>query len=132
MATNTISQNKQGTIVSQLTYADTGTITIGYMPANAVLQDLKVFVATAWDSSTSDAMTIGHGAFGSTSADVDEFEAAIDLQSAGNASLTILQLGQEISTTDNVPITVSITNTGTGLSAGVATVIFTYVQQGTA
>ena len=61
-------------------------------------------------------------------ADVDEFEASIDLTGTGDLSLTLLQVGQVLSTTDPVPVTISYTSAGTAPTAGAATVIFTYVQ----
>ena len=129
MASNYINQQPVGVISSDITFADTGTVEIGNLPPGATVIDVKAYVLTAYDSSTSDSLSIGHGAFGSTAADVDEFEAAIDLQATGNAALTILQLGQVISATDNVPVTVTTTSTGTGLSAGAATIVVTYVQR---
>ena len=129
MATITTSQQSMTTIVADVTYADTGTVSMGNLPPGAVVQDIKVFATAAWDSSTSDVMTIGHGAFGSTSADVDEFEASIDIQATGLIALTPLQLGVVLSSTDNVPLTFTITNTGTGLSAGALTIMLTYVQK---
>lgn len=129
MATNSINYQQVTTIQSDITFADTGTVEIGNLPPGSVLQDLKVFVTAVYDSVTSDSLSVGHGAFGATAADVDEFEAAVDLQAAGNAALTILQLGQVISATENVPITVSTTSAGGGLSAGTATILFTYVQK---
>ena len=129
MATNTQTVQPLTTIISDITFADTGTVEIGSIPPGAILVDLKVFVGTVYDSVTSDSLSVGHGAYGNTAADVDEFETAINLQSAGNASLTILQLGQVISATDNVPITVSTTSVGGSLSAGAATVLFTYAQK---
>ena len=110
--------------------AAASTTTIGYLPPNAVMSDIKVDVQTVFDSVTSDVFTIGHGAFGSTSADVDEFEASIDVKTAGGRiALTLLQGGAVISATESVPITVTYTPTGGSTSAGSATVIFEYTQQ---
>lgn len=129
MATNSINQQPVGVITSDITFADTGTIVIGNLPPGAVLIDLKVFVSTVYDSVTSDVFSIGHGAFDGTAADVDEFEAAVDVTNAGNIALTVLQLGQVISSTTNVPLTVTTVSVGGSLSAGAATVVFTYSQK---
>ena len=129
MATNTVNVQQVGKIISDITFADTSTFSIGNLPPKAVVTDIKVYVLTAFDTSVSDSLSIGHAAFGSTSADTDEFEAAVDLQSAGNAALTILQLGQELSSELNVGLTATITSSGTGLAAGAATIVVEYVQK---
>ena len=110
--------------------AAASTATIGYLPPNAVMTNMHVDVQTAFDSGTSDTLTIGHGAFGSTSADVDEFEAAVDVKTAaGRIALTALQGGAVISASDSVPITVTYTPVGTAATAGTCTVVFEYLQQ---
>jgi len=129
MATNSINQQPVGKIISDITFADTGTFDIGNLPPKAVVTDIKVYVLTAFDSVTSDSLSIGHAAFGGTSADTDEFEAAIDLQSAGDASLTLLQIGQELSSELNAGLTATVTSVGGSLAAGAATIIVEYVQK---
>lgn len=115
-------------ILADLTFDDTGTVTIGHLPPKARMKSIKVFVSTAYNSATSDTLTIGHGAFGSTSADPDEFEASINLQTAGDAGLTLLQVGQQLSADVPVPITLTTTGVGTAATAGAATVIFEFIQ----
>lgn len=116
-------------ILADITFADTGTTTIGYLPPGARLFQIKVQVTTQFDSGTSDVLTIGHGAYGTTAADPDEFEADVDLDNAaGDIAVTQLRMGEAISTTDTVPVTITYTSTGTAPTAGAATVIFTYIQ----
>jgi hypothetical protein len=129
MPTNTVTQQMLTTVISDITFADTGTFNIGNLPPNAVLVDLKVNVTTAFDSATSDSLAIGYGAAGGVTADDDAFETAIDLQSTGNATLTLLNVGQAIDTGINLPLTAKVTSAGGSLSAGAATVVFTYAQK---
>lgn len=129
MATNNVTQQPLTAITSDITFSDTGTIEIGSIPPGSVLVDAKVNVTTAYDSATSDSLSIGYGAFGSTSADTDAFEAAIDLQSTGNAALTLLNVGVAIDSDVNVPITLTTTSVGGSLAAGAASVIFIYAQK---
>lgn len=129
MATNAINQQPVGVITSVITNSDTGTFEIGNLPPKAVIIDIKVAVKTAFDSATSDSLALGYGAFDGTSADDDAFEAAVDLQATGNASLTILKLGEAISGVSNVPVTAKVTSAGGSLSAGEANIVITYVQK---
>ena len=129
MATNNITQQPLTTVISDITFSDTGTFEIGNLPPNAILVDLKVNVTTAFNSVTSDSLAIGYGAAGGVSADDDAFETAVDLQSAGNASLTILKVGEVIDSGINLPLTAKVTSAGGSLSAGAATILFTYAQK---
>ena len=129
MSTITKTQQPLTIMAADLTFADTGTITIGNLPPNAGVAYITIANSAAWNSSSSDAMTIGYGAFGSTAADVDYFETAIDLQATGEISLTRLGVGKEVSSTANVPVTITITSAGTGLSTGAGTVIVAYFQR---
>lgn len=105
------------------------TTQIGVLPEDAYMNDIKVTVTTAFDSGTTDTLTIGHGAFGSTAADPDFFEAAIDVKTAaGIIALTLLNRHEAISASDGVPITITYTPVGTAATAGAAKVIFEFVQ----
>ena len=114
---------------ADIVFGDEGTETIGFLPPNAVVTDIKVFGVTAFDSGTTDVLTIGHAAFGSTAADVDEFEATIDLTGTGDLSLTLLQLGQVLSADEPVGVTYTYTSAGTAPTAGAATIMIEYFQQ---
>ncbi len=105
------------------------TTEIGVLPEDAFMNDIKVTVLTAFDSGTSDTLTIGHGAFGSTAADPDFFEAAIDVKTAaGIITLTLLNRHVAISASDGVPITMTYTPVGTAAAAGDVKVIFEFAQ----
>ncbi len=104
------------------------TTEIGVLPEDAYMNDIKVTVTTAFDSGTSDVMLIGHGAFGSTAADPNFYETAIDVSSAGIITLTLLNRHEAISAVGGVPITMTYTPVGTAATAGAAKVVFEYAQ----
>jgi hypothetical protein len=105
------------------------TTTIGHLPVGAIPVKLDVYSVVAHDNGTSATGTVGIGAFGSTSADVDYFEAAIDLKSAaGTITTTDLKMGAVVSSTDSVPITFTNTTLGTVGTAGTTNVQLVYIQ----
>lgn len=128
MSTNKLSVQPLGIVTSDITFSDTGTFEIGNLPPNAKVIDIKVNVVTAFDSVTSDSLAIGYGAAGGVTADDDAFETAVDLQSAGNASLTMLNIGQVIDSSINLPLTGKVTSVGGSLAAGAASIVVSFVQ----
>lgn len=104
------------------------TTEIGVLPEDAYMNDIKVTVIVASDAGTTDTLTIGHGAFGSTAADPDFFETSIDFKAAGIATLTLLKRHEVISNSDGVPITVTQTPVGTAATVGSAKVVFEFNQ----
>lgn len=104
------------------------TTQIGVLPEDAFMNDIKVTVTTAFDSGTSDTMIVGHGAFGSTAADPNFYETAIDVSNAGIITLTLLNRHEAISAVGGVPITITYTPVGTAATAGAAVVVFEYAQ----
>ena len=114
---------------ADIVFGDEGTETIGFLPPNAVVFNIKVSVQTAFDSGTTDVLTIGHAAFGSTALDVDEFEASIDLTGTEDLTLTLLRLGVVLSADLSVGVTYTYTSAGTAPTAGAATIMIEYFQQ---
>ena len=104
------------------------TTEIGVLPEDAYMNDIKVTVTTAFDSGTTDTMIIGHGAFGSTAADPNFYETAIDVSSAGIITLTLLNRHEAISAVGGVPITMTYTPVGTAATAGAAVIVFEFAQ----
>lgn len=129
MATISGFDNKKSSFIVDITFSDTGTFSIGNLPSNSLVTDIKVFVSTAFDSGTSDSLSIGIGAYGSVSADSDYFETAVDLQSAGNATLTKLNQLQVLEANEPVPLTGTISSNGSAVSAGVAHIEIEYIQK---
>lgn len=119
---------KVQSIAYELTYADYGSqqtadVEIGVLPPNAIPVNIYVDVKTAFNSTTSDTLTLG------TSDDTNRFEASIDLQSTGRASLTLLTMGEVVSATANTTIVAAIAaGSATIATAGSARVVLEYVQ----
>jgi hypothetical protein len=115
------------TVPAQLTATAT-TTTIGALPVGAIPVKLDVYSVVAHDNATSATGTVGTAAFGSTAADVDHFEAAIDLKSAaGTVATTDLNMGDSISDTESVSVTFTNTTVGTG-TVGETLVELVYIQ----
>jgi len=129
MATKTITAQPLTAVINDITFSDTGTFNIGNLPPKAVVLKVDINVTTAFNSATSDAITIGYGAFGSTAADPDAFAASTDLQSAGVATVSPLLIGEEIESELNVPLTATISSAGGSLSAGAVSVVVQYAQK---
>lgn len=121
MATIKAYDNKESVFITDFTFSDTS-FNLGELPVGAVVTDIKVFVETAFNSATSDSLKIG------TSDDDDYFETAIDLQSTGDASLTLLKQLQVVSSTEATTLTGAVTSVGGSLSAGVGHIAISYIQ----
>lgn len=101
-----------------ITYANTTSFHIGYLPPNAYISKIRVLVPTTF---TDGVLDIG-----------DDTTAAlyandIDLDTTGEASVTATtQWGAVQSTTDQTEVKGIIVATGTGLSGGAAKIVVEY------
>lgn len=94
------------------------------VPAGAIVIGGYVYVSTAFDSTTSDALDIGDGD------DVDRYTATpIDLQSTGVTALDVT--GYKYTAQDNIDIQWTAGSTGTA-TAGQFEVVVEYIVEGRA
>jgi hypothetical protein len=112
-----------------LTQNGTSTVTVPvYLPSGSQITTFNIDTTTAWNSGTSDALTIGLAAAGT------DFVSSTSVATAGRASITYTaaQLAAMLlvgSTPSNgVPIYITVTPTGTAASAGSTTVTVFYIQ----
>ena len=88
------------------------------LPLGAVVTGGYYIIDTAFDSGTSDAITIGDAD------DVDEYHADADAQAAVVSALTVT--GIEV-TADNTAVNIILTSVGTAATAGAGRLILEYV-----
>jgi len=108
---------------ARFTFADLGSFAALDLPANHRILDITVDIVEVWDSVTSDALEIG------TQADPDLLGDVADLQVPGRSIVTP-DAAQTIIWTDigaqDVPVFLTITSVGGGLSTGIADLIIRY------
>ena len=104
-----------------IAYTDTAVLTVGVIPAGAIVVGAGVVVSTAWNSGTSDVLDIG------TSGDGDGFATDLSLRTIGNIVWDELATSNDLYSTSDVTITCQAASTGTAASAGVGHVYVTYI-----
>nr|BDD44687.1 hypothetical protein 17 [Legionellales bacterium] len=98
---------------------DTSSTTIGYLPANAYITDIKVLVTTAFDAGV--VIDIGD------SSTANLFSNDVDPTSTGAATVTLTaQAGVVQSTTDQTAVTFIVVAGGSTLQAGAAKIVVEY------
>lgn len=102
-------------------YTDTSTVTIGKLPAGAIVVGAGVIVTTAWDSGTSDVLDIG------TSGDGDGFATDLSLQTIGNIVWDELATSNDLYSTSEVTITAAVASVGTAATAGAGEIYIQYI-----
>ncbi len=102
-------------------YTDTSTITVGKLPAGAIVVGAGVVVSTAWNSGTSDVLDIG------TSGDGDGFATDLALTTIGNIVWDELATSNDLYSASEVTITAAITSVGTTATAGVGHVYVEFI-----
>lgn len=106
-----------------ITFADAGTaVEVGNIPPNSIIVDIKVTIGTAFNSSGTDLVDVG------TSADDDHFAAAVDVSSAGQATVTQLNNGAVLSSTASTPIEALYAQSVADADAGSGYVTVVYDQ----
>ena len=92
------------------------------IPQNAIVVGGYVNITTAFDSGTSDALTVGDGD------DADRYAAGVDAQATGATDLTVT--GYKYDTADSVDIT--FTPNGTAATQGEGELVVQYIVVGRA
>jgi hypothetical protein len=104
-----------------ISYTDTSTVTVGVLPAGAIVVGAGVVVSTAWNSGTSDVLDIG------TSGDGDGFATDLALGTIGNIVWDELATSNDLYSASESTITCAVTSVGTAASAGVGHVYVQYI-----
>jgi hypothetical protein len=100
------------------TYSDTTSFSIGWLPPNAYITDVKVLVQTTF---TDGVLDVGDATTANKYAD------DVDLDGTGSLSVTSTSSwGAVASTTDQTEIKGIVVATGTGLSQGAGKVVVEY------
>lgn len=105
-----------------VTFANDGTaVTVGKLPAGAVVLDAGVVVTTAFNAGTSNTIDVG------TSADDNGFASAIALGTVGKIAADDLATSDDLYSASEVEITATVNLTGTAATAGSAIVYVEYL-----
>ena len=104
-----------------VTFADTTSVSLGFLPANATVIGARVLVTTAFDSSGTDLIDIGVNGTANNIAD------DVDVSSTGSASVTLgAAAGAVQSSSDPTEITAIFAQSVADATAGSAEVIVEY------
>ena len=110
-------------ISADLVFGDDGTpVSMGSLPPNSQIIDIQVPVTTAFDSSGTDLVIVG------ISSDDNRYATAIDVSSAGAASVTQLIFGVE-DVNASTEVFAEYNQSVTDAAAGACTVIMSYIQK---
>lgn len=108
-------------VVGNLTFESTSTVTLGYLPANAFVTSVKVLVPTAGNAGGTDVIDVGLGG------DADALANDVDVASTGAPSVTATaNWGAVQSDSDVTPITAIYIPAATAPTAGVFKVVVEY------
>lgn len=108
------------------------TLSLGWVPENAVIIDGGVMVATAFNSATSDTMDLGfRNAGDGTSDDADEYATLLDLTTAGVIAADALATAADAHLPEGAEITLTYNSTGTAPTAGLGYAFVTYLVDNT-
>lgn len=110
---------RKGVSLSELT---SGTaVTIGTLPAGAVVDDAYAVVTTAFNSGTSDLLDMG------TSGDPNGFMSAVSVATAGKKSADDLATSDDLSLSADTEVSFTWTGAGTAASAGALEAVVKFV-----
>lgn len=111
-------------ISADVAYTDAATpLLVGSLPAKSYITGIKVLASTAFNSSGTDLVIVG------TTADDNRFADAVDVSSAGDASVTLLNVGAFESAANSTPIFVEYNQSIADASAGAAKVVIEFAQE---
>lgn len=113
---------KIGNLVKLIAYTDTTAITVGYLPSNSIITEIKVIVGTAFNAGGNDYIDIGDS---STAA---KFADNVNVASTGQATVTELNNGAVLDSTNPTEIKAVYVPDGTTPSAGSGYVVIEYAQ----
>jgi len=107
--------------------ADT-TLSLGWVPDNAVVIDGGVVIDTVFNSATSDTLDIGfRNAGDGTSDDPNEFATLLDLTTAGRIVADEMATAGDCTFPGGAEITATFNSTGTAATTGAAVAYVTYL-----
>lgn len=108
-------------IATGIDHADSGIatgVTIGIIPAGSLITSISCAVGTAWDSSVSDALSVGYGA------SLNELISAQNAQSTGAVTLAaVLPVALATATT----VKYKVASAGDASTAGDASIVIGYI-----
>ena len=104
-----------------ITFSETGTLTIGVIPAGAVVINAGVVVTTAFNAGTTNTLDIG------TSADTDGFATALALGTVGRIVADEMATSNDLYSTSDVTLQCVVTLSGTAATTGAGFVYVEYV-----
>lgn len=105
----------------RIIFSETGTLTIGTIPAGAVIINAGVVVTTAFNAGTTNTLDIG------TSADTDGFASAIALGTIGRIVADDMATSNDLYSTSEVTLQCVVTLSGTAATAGEGFVYVEYI-----
>jgi len=103
-----------------VTESDTTATLAGKIPTNAYPLELKIHVSEAFDSGGTNYLQVG------TNSDDDYFAANVNVSSTGEATVTLLNPGEVISSTDETGVYIKFEGSGSAATAGSARVTLLY------
>lgn len=105
----------------RITYSDTYPVTVGVLPAGAIVLRGYVAVQTAFNAATTNVLDIG------TSGDDDGFATDLALGTVGVIPVDEMATSNDWYSTAAVTVTCTYAQTGTAATAGVGHVVVEYV-----
>ncbi len=108
-----------GTVAYNITYTDTTSVTMGYLPPNSSIKNIRVNVGTGFDEAVVD---IGDA----TTA--NQYANDVDVESTGSATVTMTNIGAVVSATNSSAVTAIVVPTSTTLTEGSCWVYVDWVQ----
>ena len=105
----------------RIIFSETGTITIGTIPAGAVIINAGVVVTTAFNAGTTNTLDIG------TSGDTDGFATALALGTIGRIVADEMATSNDLYSTSEVTLQCVVTLSGTAATAGEGFVYVEYI-----
>lgn len=117
-----------------VTFANMGsTVSLGWIPPGAVIEDAYIVVDTAFNSGTTSTANMGfRNAGDGTAADADEFMSAVSVAAAGKAAADEIDASvADLYFPGGAEITVALAETGTAADAGNAFAVVKYTVDNT-
>jgi hypothetical protein len=115
----TLYTQQTGFFRRRIIFSETGTLTIGVIPAGAVVINAGVVVTTAFNAGTTNTLDIG------TSGDTDGFATALALGTIGRIVADEMATSNDLYSTSEVTLQCVVTLSGTAATAGEG---FVYVE----
>lgn len=110
---------RKGVTLADLTSATA--VTIGTIPAGAIIKDAYAVVTTAFDSGTSDLLDMG------TSGDPNGFMTAVSVAAAGKKAADELATSDDLVTSAETTVSATWTGAGTAATAGAMELVVEFI-----